>query len=213
MTSLDAWNEQFGGIDPFTTKKADGFDWEFDIAYPVEISGAEVVKSQRGDVQLKVSLVIKDSDHEDAGEHGRAIEYFTLPKQESDLSRDFETVTNLTKRRMADVVRILSAANREEYALYDRMEIVKGKKVYYDFEHREMSSDAFAARQSHIHDMIVMWIDKAHENIGKPVDELALTRLYVSKKENKKTPKYPYTNLYALRPDKVKVFGDNEAPF
>ena len=215
MTSLNEWNEQFGGIDPFAQSKRPGFDYTYEVAYPVEITRAEVVKNKQGDVQIKASLKIHKGDGDDAEEAGRSIEYFTLPKQSTDLNKDFELVTKLTKRRMADVVRLLSAANREEYALYAKCEMVGGRKTYYDFAGAKMSSDAFASRQSHIHDMISIWIDAAHDNLGGQLGDLDNARLYLMKKENPKTKDFPYVNLYALRPDKLPIYGesDAEAPF
>lgn len=214
MTSLHEWNEQFGKIDAFAQKPRVGFDWEFGTAYPVEVTRAEIVKSQKGDVQIKASLIVRNGDGDDAAEAGRAIEYFTLPKQTSDMDKSFDLVTNLTKRRMADVVRILSAANREEYALYANCESVGGRKTYYDFAGNKMTDDTFKSRQSHIHDMIMIWIEDAHKNVGSTLDSLAGTRFYLMKKENPRSKDYPYTNIYALRPDKLPVFGDHaEAPF
>lgn len=216
MTSLEAWNEQFGAIDLFKGEKKSGFEWQLGLAYKCKVERASIVKSQKGDVQIKIDLSIRSDDGEDSTEAGRAIEWFTLPKQLSDLEgKDFDLVTKLTKRRVADVVRLLSAADPHTYALYSHKAERGGQTVFYGFNNEPMSKDAFKMRQSSIHDLVMIWIDEAHDSLGQDIEILKDTHLYIEKVENKKNPKYPYTNIYAKTPEKTPVFDANtsEAPF
>lgn len=211
--TIDAWTREFGDINPFEKSASPTFSLEMNVAYFCEIKDASVVQSQKGDVQLKLSLVVLKGTGEESEEAGRFIEYITLPKQSSDLQlNNFELVSKLTQRRTADVVRILSAADRPTYALYDRAGSEKGQTVYFGFDGNPMTKEDFATREAEIQEKIIAFVDDLHGKIGSTVD-LDGTRLFIKKVPNKKSPKYPYTNLYAQRPRDTEIFGEEAAPF
>ncbi len=217
--TVDTWMQEFGGIDLFEKAKPSTFAMDLDVAYRVEIRGASIVQSKKGDVQLKLPVVVLRGSDSDAQEVGQHIEYVTLPKQSSDLELgNYELVSKLTQRRTADIVRILSAANRPQFSLYESVRYEKGQPVYYGFDGKPMDKEAFAEREAQIHEHVIAFVDQAHRNVGQALTELDGTRLYLKKVPNKKAPKYPYTNIYATRPRDGAVFGEednggSEAPF
>lgn len=212
--TVDTWMREFGDIDLFEKAKPATFTMDLDVAYFMEVKNASVVQSKKGDVQLKLSLSVLRGSADDASEAGRHIEYITLPKQSSDLELgNYELVSKLTQRRTADVVRILSAANRKDYALYDSVTTENGQTVYRDFDGKPMDKHAFAEREAEIHERVIKFVDDAHKSIGESLDDLDGTRLYLKKIPNKRAPKYPYTNIYATRPREGAVFGEEDAPF
>lgn len=212
MTSLQAWNEQFGEIKLFGEKRS-GFEPELDVAYPVRITGAKVVKSSRGDIQLDLAIEFQESENENADVLGKRREWVTLPRQESDTKLDRATVEKITQRRFSDLKRILSAAAPEFYAPYHEMKIVSGKKVYYDFDGTALDNEKYAAREESINTRIVKWTEELAE--GMDVDVLEGALLYLAKAPNTKNPKYPYTNWYARKPQKMRVYESvsDSAPF
>lgn len=215
MSTVDEWAEQFGNIDPFKKQdRVEGFNMEYDLAYTCKIDSAQLTQSSRGDKQIKLNLAVLASDDPEAEEIGRRIEYMDLPKQASDHNLSPELVTRLTRRRFLDVLRILSAAQPHEFALYAGVDEADGRKVYKDFTGKTMEKEDFARREASIHADCKLWVDNAHDKIGQPVEELQGAVLYVQKVQNKKSEKYPFTNWYAVAPAKVKLFkADSETPF
>jgi len=215
MTSLQAWNEQFGDIKLFAEKTSDSgrFEPELDVAYPCRITGAKVVKSSRGDVQLDLAIDVQSSENEGADILGKRREWVTLPRQESDTKLDKAVVEKITQRRFSDLKRILSAAAPYDYAPYHEVKVIAGKKVYFDFDGNAMDNGAYSAREESINTRLVQWTSELHEGADVSILEGAL--LYIVKAENKKSPKYPYTNWYAKRPLKVQVYESvsDSAPF
>lgn len=212
MTSLQAWNEQFGEIKLFA-EKTSGFEPELDVAYPVRVTGAKVVKSSRGDTQLDLAVEFQESENETADVLGRRREWVTLPRQASDCKLDKVVVEKITQRRFSDLKRILSAAAPELYAPYHEVKEVQGKKVYFDFDGTPLDNEKYSAREESINTRIVKWVESLNE--GDAVEVLEGALLYLAKAPNTKNPKYPYTNWYAKRPLKMKVYESvaDSAPF
>lgn len=212
MTSLQSWNDQFGEIKLFA-EKSSGFEPELEVAYPVRITGAKVVKSSRGDVQLDLAVEFQSSESENADVLGKKREWVTLPRQESDCKLDKTVVEKITQRRFGDLKRILSAAAPEYYAPYHEMKVVNGKKTYFDFDGEALDNEKYSAREESINTRIVQWTESLNE--GDNVEILDDALLYIAKAPNAKNPKYPYTNWYAKRPQKMRVYESvsDSAPF
>lgn len=218
--NLDDWNKQFGGdsgIDPFKPRRANAFEYELQVAYPIRIRRATVVTSQRGDVQLKLNLSVQKDDTDEAEEIGQSVEFITIPFQQNDLNLPRDKVEGITQRRMDNVKRIFSVAAPADYAPYASVESDPerpGRKIYKDFDDVPLVNGMYDERQRDIQKRLMEKVRHMHDNTGATVDLLADALLYVVKVENPKDERYPYTNFYALRPAKFPLVSEKaEAPF
>lgn len=219
MSSLREWNAENGEVKLFESprEKKTGFAPELDTSYPVKITDAKVVTSSRGDKQVELSL---DYLATEGGDEvlGKRREWLTLPWQDSDKKMSNELRERVTQRRILDVLRILSAAAPQQYSLYDkRLEPAHkyGKTKFIDFDGEEMTEDDFAERTQEIQTRCVKFAEELRFNAedGSEVEKLIGTELYLTKATNAKDERYPYSNWYARRPNKGKVYQQDAAPF
>lgn len=214
MSSLQEWNQEYGDMELFP-EKGKGFDWKMNVAYPCKITRAKVLKSQKGDVQLELSIDIQAGEDDESPTIGSERQWIDLPKQESDRGKAREMVEKMTVRRFQNLMRIYSAAMPGDYAPYKEMKTVKGKNVYIDFEDKPMSSDDFHARKTETQGLIVKTAEGLHESLDSEVEILSGTLMYIEKAPNPKNAKYPYVNYYATRPRSTPVYRheDDSAQF
>lgn len=220
MSSLKEWNEQFGEVKLFDENaEKKGFQPELDVAYPVKIAGAKVVTSSRGDKQVELSLEYLTAE-EDGELLGKRKEWLTLPWQDTDKSGKMtkEIVEKVTQRRILDVLRILSAAAPADYSLYaERREPATkyGKTKFIDHDGEEMDDTDFTERTQEIQTRCVKFAEKLRFETedGEDIDLLPGTQLYLTKATNAKDERYPYSNWYAFRPRKGKVYTPDATPF
>ena len=85
--TIEDWNAKFGGeegMDPFANDKGKtGFDFQMDVAYLARVRTATLVRSKRGDEQIRLLMEILGHDSEDAPTIGESLEHVTIPWQES----------------------------------------------------------------------------------------------------------------------------------
>jgi hypothetical protein len=214
MSSLREWNEAYGDME-FFPEKAKGFDWKMNVAYPCKITRAKVLKSQKGDVQLELSIDIQAGEDEESATIGNERQWIDLPKQESDRDKTREIVEKLTQRRFQNLIRVYSAAMPGDYAPYKEMKTVAGNKIYIDFDDEKMEGSDFNERKAEVQARIVKTAEALHGQEGSEVELLEGTLMYIEKAPNPKNSKYPYVNYYATRPRSTPVYKheDGDAPF
>lgn len=209
MQALEDWNAKFGGNEEFTksTKKA-GFTFDYDKTYKVRIKSAKVTHSTRRDRQLSLGLsVLNGSDEEVAMTN----EWLTLPKQpETDLQHDPEQVRKWTFRRRDDLGRILANVEPGKYALYADVTIEGGKRTYLNREGEVMSKADLDERQVEINKQVMEFADNLHQAVADneepDLSDFIGAEFYLVKVENKKSPKYPYTNYYGDPSPKLPMY-------
>lgn len=203
--NLDQWNAQFEGDNKIELfRVADkGFTFELDVAYPVTVREAKVVRSSKGDVQLQLDLDVKDGDET----IGSKREWLTLPKQESDLKLTRENAEKATQRRFDDMLRVLGAAFPKVYKSYaEKIEKPGQKPIFKDFDGNIIVGDAWATRATERQTKCVAFTDALHGRLDESIDELEGTSLWLVKASNKRDARYPYTNWYDAQPSKVPMF-------
>lgn len=214
MSSLQEWNESYGDMD-FFPEKQKGFDWKMNVAYPCKITRAKVLKSQKGDVQLELSIDIQAGEDDESPTIGNERQWIDLPKQESDKGKAREMVEKMTVRRFQNLIRVYSAAMPGDYAPYKEMKQVAGKKVYIDFDDEPMEGSDFNERKAETQARIVKTAETLHASLDQEIDLLEGTLMYIEKVPNPKNDRYPYVNFYATRPRSTPVYKheDGDAPF
>ncbi len=218
MQALEEWNDKFGGQDlSKSTRKSAGFDFDFDTSYHVRVKSAKAAKSSKGDRQIQLQLAVLDSSEREVG---KTMQWLTLPKQpETDLHHPAEQVYKWTLRRRDDLGKVLANVHREQFSLAPGGRQQEGDRYNYrDADGKPMSKAQLDARQVEINNNVMKWADQLHgemmHNDAPELEELLGTEFYIVKVENKKNPKYPYTNIYANPSPKLPMFtGDEEAPF
>ncbi len=219
MASLDDWNKKFGGaegMDPFANDKGKrGFDFRLDVAYLSHLKKATLVRSQRGDEQIRLLFGILAHDSDDAPEIGESLEHITLPWQESDKNMQRDTRERVLRMRVDTLKRIYSAAIPSQYAPYDKTDAdpATNKKRYLDFTGQPLTNGRYEERQQDINEKLMILLEGLKDNLaneGGELEELAGTFLYLHKKPNARNADYPYTNYYVNRPEKLPVFSGGE---
>ena len=217
MQTLESWNEKFGSNEELADAKTSDarggksrFEMDLDVAYPVSVKRARIVTSQRGKRQLELTLNVLKGE-EVAGETRAWLE---LPKQpEADLaleqSKGIDVVRKIILRRRDDLNRIYAAADPKQFAVYaERTKGEDGKYHYIGHDGKELSNDAYRAREREVKLAMLAYADDLFERDGEDLDDLVDTFFYMAKVANKEKPQYPYVNYYTYRPDKLPVFGE-----
>lgn len=208
--TLDDWNAQFAdedGIALFRVAQERSHELQLDVAYKVNITGARVVKSARGDIQLELKLDVMDG--EDVLAQRR--EWVTLPKQMSDLKLTRENVEKATQRRFDDLLRILGAAWPEQFARYkEKTSSPSGKDTFIGFDGKPITGNGWAERDAQRRQACIEYADRLHGRVDESIDEMEGTSLYLVKATNKRDARYPYTNWYDAQPAKVPMFSKTE---
>jgi hypothetical protein len=198
------WMQQFPDLKPIEQEQSASGPYvapgdmplEMEVAYRCETQSAQIARNQFGDLQLLFKLrVLADDTSAEAGSH---TEFVTLPFQHSDIhAGDAETVRKRHVRRVQDITRILSSADPQKYALYNK----KQGDAFLDFAGQTMSKQDFEARKSIIENNTLDAIDGFHAlQVGDFIESMAGVQFYIRKMPNTHKPRYPYTNIYAKRP-------------
>jgi hypothetical protein len=204
MSSLEGWENKFGGNDEYVKSSRRGFDFELGVAYRSRVTGAKIVETKRGDICLQLDLALY-SGHDVVG---TSMEWFTLPKQASDESPRLtpELVRKLTYRRRDDLQRILSTVHTD-YSKYATRILRDGSPIYFDEDGLEMSHAEVKAREKDVYARTMEWSDAHHDRVGEALEDLKDAVFYLVKAPNPKNGNYPYTNVYNSKPDTIPVLG------